>query len=90
MANFRYLHFPLILIYKVRQLQRIYNFFINFMFAKEEELECLLENLATDFSQKCRVFAPKAFANMVSILVHYFFHFVYNFSIIHRNVFAKI
>jgi len=33
---------------------------------KEEELECLLENLATDFSQKCKVFAPKAFANMTS------------------------
>ena len=43
------------------------------MFTKEEELECLLENLATDFSQKCKVFAPKAFANMVSILCPYLF-----------------
>ena len=34
---------------------------------KEEELENLLENLATDFSQKCKFFAPKAFDNMVLI-----------------------
>ena len=38
-----------------------------YLLFKEEELGYLLENLATDFSGKCKEFAPKAFDNMVFI-----------------------